>query len=96
MFDAGLILTPAQGTRTGLIAAIIAGVFSPFSGSLFFLFSFQLILFGSLSARNSTAPLTRPSYFPGIFEACWWAAPTLATQADQMPRTALARLIAVI
>ena len=51
MFDAGLILTPAQGTRTGLIAAIIAGVFLPFSGSLFFLFSFQLILFGSLSAE---------------------------------------------
>ena len=52
MFDAGLqIRTPAQGTRTGLIAAIIAGVFLPFSGSLFFLFSFQLILFGSLSAE---------------------------------------------
>src|SRR5207237_3893857 len=29
MFDAGLqILTPAEGTRTGIVAAIVAGVFS--------------------------------------------------------------------
>jgi len=39
--------------------------------------------------------LTHQNYFPGIFEACWWAASTLATQADQMPRAALARVIAV-
>ena len=39
--------------------------------------------------------LAQRAYFPGIFEACWWAASTLATQADQMPRAALARMIAV-
>jgi polar amino acid transport system substrate-binding protein len=36
------------------------------------------------------------SYFPGIFEACWWAASTLATQADQMPKSALGRVIGVL
>jgi polar amino acid transport system substrate-binding protein len=46
--------------------------------------------------RNATGLLTHRSYFPGILEACWWAASTLATQADQMPRTALARITAVI
>src|SRR5262249_6278255 len=35
-------------------------------------------------------------YYPGIFEAVWWAASTLATQADQMPRTAMARVASVI
>jgi polar amino acid transport system substrate-binding protein len=40
--------------------------------------------------------LNRPSYYPGILEAGWWAASTLATQADQMPRTALARIVAVM
>jgi polar amino acid transport system substrate-binding protein len=45
--------------------------------------------------RNPTGMLTHRSYFPGIFEACWWAASTLATQADQMPRAAMARIIAV-
>ena len=34
-------------------------------------------------------------YFPGIFHALWWAAGTLATQADQMPRQWLARCVAV-
>ena len=46
--------------------------------------------------RNPTGMLAHRAYFPGIFEACWWAASTLATQADQMPRAALARLVAVI
>src|SRR5215203_1357715 len=36
------------------------------------------------------------NYFPGIFYAMFWAAGTLATQADQMPRHWLARVIAVL
>jgi polar amino acid transport system substrate-binding protein len=36
------------------------------------------------------------NYFPGIFHAMFWAAGTLATQADQMPRQWLARVIAVL
>jgi polar amino acid transport system substrate-binding protein len=35
-------------------------------------------------------------YFPGIFHAMFWAAGTLATQADQMPRHWLARIVAVL
>jgi polar amino acid transport system substrate-binding protein len=46
--------------------------------------------------RNHTGSNISRSYFPGIFEACWWAAATLATQADTMPRTWLARVMAVI
>lgn len=36
------------------------------------------------------------NYFPGIFYALYWAASTLATQADQMPRQWLARVLAVL
>src|SRR5438132_14255537 len=36
------------------------------------------------------------SYFPGIFHATWWVAGTLATQADQMPRSGLARVMAIL
>jgi polar amino acid transport system substrate-binding protein len=36
------------------------------------------------------------SYFPGIFEACWWAASTLAAQADAMPRSVLGRVVAIV
>jgi ABC-type amino acid transport substrate-binding protein len=35
-------------------------------------------------------------YFPGIFQAMWWAAGTLATQAEQMPRHWFARVLAVL
>jgi len=35
-------------------------------------------------------------YFPGIFHAMWWAGATLATQAEQMPRHWLARVLAIL
>ena len=35
-------------------------------------------------------------YFPGIFHAMWWAGSTLATQAEQMPRHWLARVLAIL
>jgi polar amino acid transport system substrate-binding protein len=101
MFDAGLqILTHVQGTRSAVIAAILAGVFS--SSVLPVLVIVLLIIVATahlvwlFERRNPSSLLTHRSYYPGIFEVCWWAASTLATQADQMPRTALARIVAVI
>lgn len=44
--------------------------------------------------RNGIIPSTK--YFPGIFHAMFWAAGTLATQADQMPRHWMARIVAVL
>lgn len=35
-------------------------------------------------------------YFPGIFQAMWWAGSTLAAQGDQMPRHWLARVLALL
>lgn len=35
-------------------------------------------------------------YIPGIFHAIWWAASTLATQAEQMPRNWISRVLAVL
>jgi polar amino acid transport system substrate-binding protein len=101
MFDAGLqIMTPAQGTRSGLFTAIIGGVFSsavfPILGLVLLMLLVPAHLIWLFERKNSTGMLTHRSYFPGIFEACWWAASTLATQADQMPRAALARIVAVI
>ncbi len=101
MFDAGLqILTPVQGTQGGLVAAIIAGVFSsavlPILGLVLLMILIPAHLVWFFERKNSTGTITHRSYFPGIFEACWWAASTLATQADQMPRAALARIVAVI
>jgi polar amino acid transport system substrate-binding protein len=35
-------------------------------------------------------------YFPGIVHAMWWAASTLATQAEQMPRHWFVRVLAIL
>ncbi|WP_375473981.1 transporter substrate-binding domain-containing protein [uncultured Nostoc sp.] len=49
-----------------------------------------------LSERHHKDGMISQSYFPGIFKACWWAAATLATQADEMPKGVLGRLIAIV
>lgn len=36
------------------------------------------------------------AYYPGILHALWWAAGTLATQGESMPRSWLARLFAIL
>ncbi|MGE5306391.1 MAG: transporter substrate-binding domain-containing protein [Alphaproteobacteria bacterium] len=101
MFDAGLqILVPAQASRAGVLSALIAGVFSaaalPALGLVLLIILIPAHLVWWFERRNSTGMLAHRDYFPGIFEACWWAASTLATQADQMPRAALARVVAVL
>jgi polar amino acid transport system substrate-binding protein len=101
MFDAGLqILTPVNGTRRLRIGAILAGVLSstalPILGLVLVIIVIIAHLVWFFERRSPTGLLARPSYYPGILEASWWAASTLATQADQMPRTALARVTAVI
>jgi polar amino acid transport system substrate-binding protein len=101
MFDSGLqILTPMQGSRTALVEAIIGNLFSTTVLLYVLAVALILVLMAHLvwwfERRNPTGMLTKQSYFSGIFEACWWAASTLATQADQMPRAAMARIIAVV
>ena len=46
--------------------------------------------------KHPSSMLDDHKYFPGIFHAAWWAVSTLATQADQMPRSAVGRIVAVI
>jgi polar amino acid transport system substrate-binding protein len=49
-----------------------------------------------LERRHPNGILPTEKYFPGIFHAMYWAAGTLATQAEQMPRQWLARILAVL
>jgi polar amino acid transport system substrate-binding protein len=49
-----------------------------------------------LFERHHQEAMISKSYFPGIFKASWWAAATLATQADEMPKGPLGRMIAII
>jgi polar amino acid transport system substrate-binding protein len=101
IFDAGLqILTPMKETAGGLFTAIVSGVLSsaalPILGIVLAIIVVIAHLVWFFERRNPSGVLANTSYYPGILEAGWWAASTLATQADQMPRTALARIVAVI
>jgi polar amino acid transport system substrate-binding protein len=49
-----------------------------------------------LERRHPNGIIPTDKYLPGIFHAMYWAAGTLATQAEQMPRQWLARVLAVL
>ncbi|MDZ8090469.1 MAG: transporter substrate-binding domain-containing protein [Nostoc sp. DedQUE05] len=73
-----------------------------FSGSLLQVIGVALVLIIVaahiiwLSERHHKDGMIPKSYFPGIFKACWWSAATLATQADEMPKGVLGRLVGII
>jgi polar amino acid transport system substrate-binding protein len=99
MFDAGLqILTPLQGTPRQRLLTVIASALSstalPILGIVLLIIVVIAHLVWFFERRHQAGVIA--SYFPGILEACWSAASTLATQADQMPGSALARITAVI
>lgn len=101
MFDAGLqILVSAQTGESSFIGNMIAGIFTRdfllMIGLVVLLIAIPAHIVWFLERRPSGSLLTHRSYFPGIFEAAWWASATLATQADQMPKSATARIAAVI
>jgi len=101
MFDAGLqIMVSAQTSETGITRNIISGVLRtsilPIIGLILLMILVPAHIVWFFERRRPNGLLSSPSYFPGIFEASWWAASTLATQADQMPKSAAARIAAVI
>ena len=49
-----------------------------------------------LFERHHQESIISKHYFPGIFEAAWWAATTLVNQADQMPKNLMARVLALL
>jgi polar amino acid transport system substrate-binding protein len=100
MFDAGLqILVPDQKSGGG-IGRLIGAIFNEsFLPVLLFMVVGVLIaghVVWFFERRRDDGLLPNPSYFPGIFEATWWAAGTLATQANDMPRSAAARIVSIV
>jgi polar amino acid transport system substrate-binding protein len=100
IFDSGLqILVRSQGSRNS-IWRLLNQILTP---ELFHLFGIMLVIIlipGHiiwLVERNHKGGFLQDSaYFPGIFKAFWWAAATLATQAEEMPKGPLGRITAII
>ncbi|RCJ22175.1 ABC transporter substrate-binding protein [Nostoc sp. ATCC 43529] len=93
-----ILVRNAENNNTGF--ANILQLF--FSASLLQVIGIALLLIAVaahiiwLSERNHKEGMVPQSYFPGIFKACWWAAATLATQADEMPKGVLGRLVGIV
>ena len=100
MFDAGLqILVRSQGSQSS-IGRLFSSIFTPMLFQLLGLMVLIVLIPAHiiwLVERNHDGGfLANSAYFPGIFKACWWAAATLATQAEEMPKSAWGRLMAVV
>lgn len=101
MFDAGLQILvrdqPGGGSSVwGTLSLLFSSAVLPFVGAALLLVLIPAHLVWWSERRHPRGMIESRSYFPGIFEACWWAGATLATQADQMPRSALGRIFAIL
>jgi polar amino acid transport system substrate-binding protein len=100
IFESGLqILVRSQGQQSSF-RRVLGSIFNP---TVFQLLSLMLVILlipahivWFVERNHSGGFLENSNYFPGIFKACWWAAATLATQAEEMPKGALGRVMAVV
>jgi polar amino acid transport system substrate-binding protein len=103
MMNAGLqIMVRGQGQGAGsnpltdLLGLLFSKAILVWLGIALLLILIPAHLVWWLEREHKEGIIPTKSYFPGIFYAMFWAAGTLATQADQMPRHWLARVIAVL
>jgi polar amino acid transport system substrate-binding protein len=103
MFESGLQIM-VRGRREAAGRSPIRGLLTLLLSPVMFQWLGIVLLFILVPAhivwlaerRHKEGIIPTEAYFPGIFHAAWWAAGTLATQADAMPRSVLARLMAVL
>jgi len=99
IYESGLqILVRSQPSKMSLWDTIVSWIFSPVLPQIVALM-LALILIPAhiiwfVESRHSGGIINGQSYFPGIFKACWWALSTLATQADEMPKGPIGRIVA--
>jgi polar amino acid transport system substrate-binding protein len=100
IFDSGLqILVRSQGSQSS-IGRLVSSIFTPdlfqLLGVMALIVMIPAHIIWLVERNHKGGFLENSNYFPGIFKACWWAAATLATQAEEMPKGALGRLFAVL
>lgn len=103
MFDSGLqILTKGQAAQpaqpsllNGLEQLIKSPLMLQFLGAVIVLTIIPANVLWVLERRHPEGIIRAKSYFPGIFEAVWWTVTCLATQAEEMPKAVLSRIMAV-
>jgi polar amino acid transport system substrate-binding protein len=101
ILEAGLqIMVRDQSPGASGLLSRLMSVFSPsLIHLLVIVLLFMLIpahVIWLVERRHAGGLIDAPGYRRGMAKALWWAAATLATQADEMPKTAAGRWVAVI
>jgi polar amino acid transport system substrate-binding protein len=100
IFDSGLqILVRSQGHQNSigrLIESLFTPTFFQLLGIMLLIILIPAHIVWLVERKHKGGFLENSNYFPGIFKACWWAAGTLATQAEEMPKSPWGRVMAVI
>jgi polar amino acid transport system substrate-binding protein len=99
IFNSGLQILVRTPKKSGAFVNVFKDLLSPSFLQLIGL-AIAMVIFAShliwvLERRHPNSPIAQ-SYFPGIFESAWWAASTLATQAEEMPKGVMGRVMAVL
>jgi polar amino acid transport system substrate-binding protein len=98
MFNSGLQILVRSPKKSGFVPNLLRDLISPVFLQLFAIALGMVVVAAHiiwLLERRHPKSAIAEAYFPGIFEAAWWAAATLATQAEEMPKGPLGRLMAV-
>lgn len=101
IFESGLqILVRERLSGSSSVFSLLAVIFSPALVQLLCIILVIILVPAHIiwfsERRHDAGIISAKSYFPGIFKACWWAAATLATQADEMPKGVLGRIVALV
>jgi polar amino acid transport system substrate-binding protein len=100
MFDSGMQILVRSQSGSGPLPSILSAVLSPallqLLGVVLLIVLVPAHLVWFFERRHPDGIIENRSYFPGIFKACWWAAGTLGAQADEMPKSIVGRIIALI
>lgn len=99
MFDGGLqIVTKNEESRSEIgrlwEQIVSSGIFRWLAG-IFIIGILPAHLVWLVERKCQRGILKNSNYFPGIFEAYWWSLACLATQAEEMPKSALGRVVAI-
>ncbi len=100
MFDAGLqIMTLEQGGGGGP-GRILGAIFNPEFLPMLAFMVVGVLVAGTIvwfaEQRHKEGVFKGRSYFPGIFDAMFWATSALATQAEMWPKSVVSRIVAAI
>ena len=100
-FEAGLqIMVRDEGTSGGAIPQMLSILFSPqtlmWVGLVILLLLIPAHIIWFTERRREDSIIHDRHYVPGIFTAIWWSAATLGAQADEMPKSPVGRLTAII